>query len=148
MVFAVSACGLVGVASFWVAMMAISADGHTMSVCTSTGGTGSTCGSLKFIMTTYHNYNEGGGNPPGTLYIKDPTGRTLSYAFSDGCPFHTGSTGGCSSKLAGYSGCGMPADADISCYYAAVSGSEKLVGVKGDETCKANGYLSSSYKAA
>jgi hypothetical protein len=42
----------------------------------------------------------------------------------------------------------MPADADISCYYETVSGSNQLVGVKDDETCNANGYPSNSYNAA
>ena len=45
--------------------------GHTNQICTSTGGDTGTCGSAKFILTTYHGCPNG-GQTPGQLYIQTP----------------------------------------------------------------------------
>ena len=52
---------------------------HTNQICTSTGGTGSVCGSAKFILTTYHSCPSS-GQTPGQLYIQTPTGDLHTFS--------------------------------------------------------------------
>ena len=58
---------------------------HTNQICTSTGGTGSVCGSAKFILTTYHSC-PGSGQVPGQLHIQTPTGDIHTFRFTSYCP--------------------------------------------------------------
>ena len=54
--------------------------GHTNQICTSTGGDGSSCGSAKFFLTTYHTCPSS-GQTQGQLHIETPIGNTLTFSF-------------------------------------------------------------------
>ena len=124
-------------------------ESHTNQVCTSTGGTGSTCGSAKFLLTTYHSCPSS-GQTPGQLHIQTPTGDVQSFSFSSYCPMSgfrgPGPNGSplshqCSQELSNK--CGNTG-ADVSCYYR--PDNVNMVSAKGDETCLAGN--SQSYQCA
>ena len=124
-------------------------ESHTNQVCTSTGGTGSTCGSAKFLLTTYHGCPSS-GQTPGQLHIQTPTGDVQSFGFSSYCPMSgfrgPGPNGSplshqCSQELSNK--CGNTG-ADVSCYYR--PDNVNMVSAKGDETCLAGN--SQSYQCA
>ena len=124
-------------------------ESHTNQVCTSTGGAGSTCGSAKFLLTTYHNCPSS-GQTPGKLHIQTPTGDVQSFGFSSYCPMSgfrgPGPNGSplshqCSQELSNK--CGNTG-ADVSCYYR--PDNVNMVSAKGDETCLAGN--SQSYQCA
>ena len=118
-------------------------ESHTNQVCTSTGGTGSVCGSAKFLLTTYHSCPSS-GQTPGQLHIQTPTGDVQSFGFSSYCPMSgfrgPGPNGSplsnqCSQELSNK--CGNM-NADVSCYYR--PDGVNMVSAKGDETCLAGNH--------
>ena len=113
---------------------------HTNQICTSTGGDGDSCGSAKFILTTYHNCPSS-GNTPGTLHIQTPVGNVLSFAFSSYCTMSGFSGPGpngninsndCSNELSNK--CGN-VNSEVTCYYK--PDGVNMIGAKGNEICLA-----------
>ena len=113
---------------------------HTNQICTSTGGTGSVCGSAKFILTTYHSCPSS-GQTPGQLYIQTPTGDLHTFSFSSYCPmsgFRGPGPGGaplpnqCSQELKDK--CGNN-NAYVTCYYK--PDGVNMIPAQGQETCSA-----------
>jgi hypothetical protein len=128
--------------SFYLPFMLFNlCQGHTNQICTSTGGQGSSCGSAKFFLTTYHPCPSS-GQTQGQLYIQTPIGNTHTFSFSSYCvmsgfygPGPNGSpppTHNCSQELSNK--CGN-SDSDVTCYYR--PDGVNMIGVQGPETCLA-----------
>ena len=124
--------------------------GHTNQICTSTGGDGGSCGSAKFLLTTYHNCPNG-GQTPGQLHIETPVGSVQSFVFSSYCAmsgfYGPGPNGNpyanhnCSEELSNK--CGNQ-NADVTCYYK--PDGVNMVSAQGPEICKAGN--SQTYQCA
>lgn len=116
-------------------------DAHTNQICTSTGGEGSSCGSAKFMLTTYHNCPSS-GNTPGTLHIQTPLGNILTFAFSSFCAMSGFSGIGPNANIPSNSLCSQELsnkcnnqNSDITCYYK--PDGVNMIGAKGNEICLA-----------